>query len=245
MASPHDQSPSVIRLEWGLTGAQQVPADVAVVVDVLSFTTSTTIACARGATVWPCAWEDDRATALAAERDARLAVGRSQAMPGDISLSPTSIAAAEPLRRLVLPSPNGSTIAAALADHGTTVVAGCLRNRTAVGAWVRERVGEGMSVVVVPAGERWPDGSLRPAVEDLFGAGAILEVVGLESRSSPEALAAVAAFRAARFPWDLRTCSSGRELIGTGYGDDVELAAQVDVDDVVPVLVEGAFEAAR
>lgn len=97
MTSPYDQSPSVIRLEWGLTGAQQVPADVAVVVDVLSFTTSTTIACARGATVWPCAWKDDRATALAAEHDAVLAVGRSQAMPGDISLSPASIAAAEPL----------------------------------------------------------------------------------------------------------------------------------------------------
>ena len=124
MPSPLDQSPSPIRLEWGLTGALRVPADVAIVVDVLSFTTSVSIACDRGATVWPCPWRDDRAPRLAAAHQARLAVGRSVAGPGDVSLSPASVLAADPLERLVLPSPNGSTIAAALAARSTVAAAG-------------------------------------------------------------------------------------------------------------------------
>ena len=49
------------------------------------------------------------------------------------------------------------------------VVAASLRNAEAVGAWIGEQ--DYNSVAVVAAGERWPDGSLRPALEDLLGAG--------------------------------------------------------------------------
>ena len=41
----------------------------------------------------------------------------------------------------------------------------------AVARWLQARGG---TVAVVAAGERWPDGSLRPAAEDLWGAGAVL-----------------------------------------------------------------------
>ena len=84
--------------------------------------------------------------------------------------------------RLVLPSPNGSTVSARLAAAGATVVGVSLRNAAAAAAWVRARAGDG-PVAVVAAGERWYDGPLRPAAEDLWGAGAFIAALG-ETRGS-------------------------------------------------------------
>jgi 2-phosphosulfolactate phosphatase len=242
----HRQHHSRLRLEWGPVGAAALaPVDIAVVVDVLSFTTTVTVAVERGIEVLPFRWRDERAAAFAAERGAVLAGQRQDAWDtGGVSLSPASVAVAQGVRRLLLPSPNGSTISTLLADSGATVVAACLRNRSAVAAWLAPRVAEGATVSVIPAGERWPDGSLRPAVEDLWGAGSVLDAFG-PADLSPEAAAAVAAFRAAALwgalPGALAACSSGRELVARGFDDDVEIAAQVDSAEVVPVLRDGAF----
>jgi 2-phosphosulfolactate phosphatase len=99
----------------------------------------------------------------------------------------------------------------------------------------------GTRLGVVAAGERRPDGSLRPAVEDLVGAGAILHALG--GRPSPEARAAVAAFldAAADLPATLAGCVSGRELAARGHAADLRLAAERDVGRVVPVLSGDAF----
>ena len=93
--------------------------------------------------------------------------------------------------RVVLPSPNGSSISFGLADRGCAVVGACLRNRAAVARWLRARGG---TVAVVAAGERWPDDSLRPAAEDLWGAGAVLALLD-DDALSPEARLAADAFR--------------------------------------------------
>ena len=249
MDRQHRQHDYRVRLEWGPVGAEALaPVDIAVVVDVLSFTTTVTVAVERGIEVLPFLWKDERAAAFAAEQDAVLAVQRQDAAngPGGVSLSPVSLATADDVRRVVLPSPNGSTISTLLADSGAKVVAASLRNRRAVAAWLASHLGAGATVAVVPAGERWPDGSLRPAVEDLWGAGAVLDAMGPAELSelSPEAAAAVAAFRAADLPDALASCSSGRELVAAGFGGDVAMAAEVDVSGVVPVLVDGVFVAA-
>lgn len=229
-----------VRLEWGPTGAAAVAAPVTVVVDVLSFTTTLSVAVERGMTVYPFRWKDERATAYAEERDAVLARGRSERT--GVSLSPASVRAAEGVERLVLPSPNGSAISFGLAATGVTVVGAALRNATAVARWAHAR---GEDVAVVAAGERWPDGSLRPAVEDLWGAGAV--VAGLVDLGvtdlSPEARVAERAFRAARFPDDLVACTSGQELVGMGFPQDVAIAAEVDASTVVPVLGGEAYRA--
>src|SRR5689334_24723497 len=104
-----------VRFEWGPTGAASVAsADLAVVVDVLSFTTTLTVAVERGMTVLPFAWRDERAAAFAHEHDAVLATGRREAREAGVgvSLSPAAMATVEGVERVVLPSPNGSTIAA-------------------------------------------------------------------------------------------------------------------------------------
>ncbi len=245
----HDQSTYRLRLEWGPTGADAVPADVAVVVDVLSFTTTLTVAVERGIEVFPYRWKDARAAEHAMRHGATLAVGRFEALSrGDarhVSLSPASLAEVEGVQRLVLPSPNGSTIAFALADSGARVVGACLRNASAVARWLAPQVAAGASVVVVPAGERWHDDTLRPAVEDLWGAGAVLDALGRQLgesvEASPEARMAAAAWRGAVVPDDLLGCASGRELAVAGFAADVEIAAQHDVSEVVPVLRGESF----
>ena len=111
---------------------------------------------------------------------------RSQAY----SLSPKSLSALPAGATLVLPSPNGAALTAGLGSAGQ-VVAGCLRNATAVGACIADA---GSKIGVLAAGERWSvDGSLRPAFEGLVGAGAAIAAIGRADRS-PEAAAAAAAY---------------------------------------------------
>lgn len=241
------QSPWPVRMEWGPTGAEASPADAVVVVDVLSFSTTASVAVGRGVEVHPFRWRDERAAAYARSVDAVLAVGRRAAGPGEVSLSPASVLAAPDVRRLVLPSPNGATICARLAETGAEVWVGCLRNAAAVAGAVAPRLAAGGTVTVVAAGERWPDGSLRPAVEDLWGAGAVLSALvaaGVADQGlSPEAEAAASGFDAVagRLPERLHACASGRELAGIGFAADVDLAAESDAEAVAPVLRDGAL----
>jgi len=240
----HRQPSYRVRMDWGPTGAAAVAAagGVAVVVDVLSFTTTLSVAMDAGITVYPFGWKDERAEAYAAERDAVLARGRS--VRDGVSLSPATVRAASGVDRLVLPSPNGSAISFGLADSGATVVGASLRNATAV---ARSLAATDRPVAVVAAGERWPDGTLRPAVEDLWGAGAVLAaLVDLGATGlSPEARMAEAAYRAVadRVADELHACASGRELVDAGFATDVAIAAETDTSDVVPVLRGDAFVA--
>ncbi|GAB3246415.1 hypothetical protein GCM10027425_01770 [Alteromonas gracilis] len=242
-----------VRLDWGVAGALASAADVTVVVDVLSFSTSVTIAVGRGMDVLPYRWGRDDAARFALEHDAVLAVGRLEATtpgaPRAPSLSPAELLTCDVVRRLVLPSPNGSTIVTAVAQRASHVLLGCLRNASAVAAVLGREVEAGRSVAVVAAGERWPDDSLRPALEDHLGAGVILARLadlGHGRLLSPEARAALAVFEAhaVRLPETLRDCVGGRELAGKGFGADVEVAAVLDASSVVPHLVDGVLVAA-
>lgn len=241
MTTPQHAAPRV-DLEWGLTGArhQAEVADVVVVVDVLSFSTAVTVACERGVRVWPHPGGEP-AMMLARSIDAVLAGTRAHG--SGPSLSPASLVDLEQGTRLVLPSPNGSTISNALMQARGTVLLGCLRNARAVAAHCAEVLAEGggSRIAVVAAGERWGDGSLRPAYEDLVGAGAVIDrlaalVPGLVL--SPDADAAAVAFRHRR---DLADTPSGLELVERDFAADVEVASHVDASDAVPVLRDGSF----
>jgi 2-phosphosulfolactate phosphatase len=245
MNPAHRQLDHRVRFEWGPTGAAAIAegADVAVVVDVLSFTTTLCVAVERGITVLPYRWKDDRAASYAAEQDAALAVGRLEArsLPAAsrVSLSPAAMGRVSGVERVVLPSPNGSAITFGLADHGCAVVGACLCNRTAVARWLTAQPG---TVAVVAAGERWSDDTLRPCAEDLWGAGAVLALLPGDELS-PEARLSADAFRAVegRLADALHGCAGGRELADAGFAEDVDVAADLDVSEVVPLLGRHGF----
>ena len=166
-----------IRCEWGEWGVRSLlpTTDVFIIVDVLSFSTCVDIAVSRGATVWPYRWKDESARQFARAKGALLAGKR-----GDrYSLSPASLGELPADSQLVLPSPNGATLS--LATAGKPTLCGCLRNASAV---ARAALSLGKHIAVIPAGERWPDDSLRPCFEDWIGGGAIIE--HLPEPRSPE-----------------------------------------------------------
>ena len=233
-AAQGDFSP---RFHWGGVVAPTLTSanGVCVVVDVLRFTTAVEAAVTRGIVVYPYRWRDATAAAFADSVHALLADGSDEAGP---SLSPLSMDALAAGTSLVLPSPNGATCAVLASEAGAQVVAGCLRNAAAVGTWADEADGP---VTVIACGEKWPDGSLRPSVEDLLGAGAIL--AAMTGDPSPEARAAIAAYRdaAGNVPQILSRCASGRELSEKGGQADIEYAAALNVSTTVPVLTNGAF----
>jgi len=241
------QAPAGVRAEWGAHGAR-VFAELGlsvVVVDVLSFSTAVDVAVARGIEVVPCAPDDDAAD-LAARGGATLASPRGGSA---WSLSPAALAQAPLIQRLVLPSANGSALSAVAGKGGAKVIAACLRNAAAVADWLLWR---GLAcperpVGIVPAGERWPDGSLRPAVEDALGAGALAAALARRGASLSAEAASLAGLHSATpdIGTALRDCASGRELIAGHHAADVEIAAQPDASAVVPLLRGGAFSAAR
>jgi len=135
-----------------------------------------------------------------------------------------------------LPSPNGSTLS--LATGNTTTLCGCLRNAKKVAEYA---MATGKKIALVPAGEQWPDRSLRPCFEDLIGAGAIISY--LNGILSPESRAALSAFNGYKddLTEGLFKCSSGKELIERGFKNDIILAGEFNRSRSVPKLKNGEY----
>jgi 2-phosphosulfolactate phosphatase len=212
-------------------------SDAIIIVDVMSFSTCVSVVVDRGGIVYPYRWRDFSSAEFARARGAHVAGSRGSK---GYSLSPESLRSIAPGTSLVLPSPNGSTLT--LLSGDTPTYAGCLRNAKSV---AQAAGTHGRRIAVIPAGERWKDDhSLRPAYEDLVGAGAIIAC--LHGRRSPEAQMAVDAFTAARAELleRLTSCASGRELIEGGYERDIRMIADLDADECAPLLIAEAYRRA-
>ena len=149
---------------------------------------------------------------------------------------------------------NGAVIAERAGAAGAVVFAGCLRNASAVAAAalaVQQRRAQRTSIAVIAAGERTPpqpDGPVRFAVEDLLGAGAVIDALGALGidHTSPEAAAACESFRGLRQALRhlLTASGSGQELVARDRRDDVLHASDVDAAASAPRLRDGVFAAA-
>ena len=254
----YEQDAYDLRLEWGRDGVRALGRECAVlvVIDVLVFTTSVDIALGRGGRVLPLTWRDERAARAAREAGATLTPSGLTDIDGTRldadrtagwSLRPSSLVELPEGTFLGITSPNGATLCAAAAETGATVLAGCLRNASAVAA-AAYAMAAGRPIGIVPAGERWRDTEdkrLRPSLEEWLGAGAIAAAIPAAG-PSPEAELAAMTFRAAgeRVPALVAGSVSGRELIEAGLADDVALASDVDVSNVVPLLADGVLDRA-
>ena len=131
------QAPYRCRLDWGIAGTERAirRGDIIVIVDTLSFSTTTAHAVSRGAVIYPCSPDDD-AQALAREVGGEVAVQRAKVpQSGRYSLSPLTFSTVSNGEKIVLPSLNGS----ACSNRGKTgiqVFAGALVNATAVASAV-------------------------------------------------------------------------------------------------------------
>ncbi len=217
MSSPFDQSRYQVRLEWGDDGLARLAASDVVVVVDVLRFSSTVTT--------------------------RVAAGG--AVPLDAAAHAVSL--------------NGTAIsrAAAALDPAPIVLLGCLRNASAVAEAIADeqrRRGARTSIALIAGGELVPAEAgaaarttRRFAVEDLLGAGAIVDALGVRGidHTSPEAAAAGEAFRGLRAATRhlLAASGSGQELAERGAHDEVRAAAELDASTAVPVLREGVFVA--
>ncbi|PRW64531.1 2-phosphosulfolactate phosphatase [Actinopolyspora mortivallis] len=235
------QSGHAVRFDWGIDGLRRLGQECAVlvVVDVLSFATAVDMATGAGAHVLPLPQEDDRARQAAEAAGAVLAGPRGES---DHSLSPSTLSDVAEGTLIGLPSPNGARLCSVAAELGAIVFAGCLRNASTVAGAAGAAARNG-PVGVVAAGERRGEHTLRFAVEDVLGAGAVISALPPEVGSrSVEAETAARSYRnVSDLRGELRDCESGRELVEWGYGQDVELACLADVSAAAPRLRAGVF----
>jgi 2-phosphosulfolactate phosphatase len=226
----------VIYFEWGRNGLLSLAdkVDVLIIVDVLSFSTCVDIAVGRGALVYPFLFKDDRAVDYAVELNAELAGKRGESK---YSLSPESLLDIPDKTKLVLPSPNGSELSTLII--GKPIFTACLRNAKAV---ARQASSLSNTIGVIAAGERWNDNSIRFAIEDMLGAGAVISCFHDELSIEAQAAKLVFESNADTTESVLLGAVSGKELIDRGYRGDVSLAAKVNVSDTAPMLMNGAFQ---
>jgi 2-phosphosulfolactate phosphatase len=127
-----------IRFEWGLAGVKALAplSDVVIIVDVLSFSTCVDVVVGRGGMVFPYAGEAEGVDTYAQSVGA-LVASRKRQHGGAFSLSPSSLVNIPSGTRLVLPSPNGSTLSLA--------TEACPRWQAACAMPLRLRTGPGSS----------------------------------------------------------------------------------------------------
>lgn len=223
-----------VRFGWGPNGLRRLAphVDAVVIVDVLSFSTSVDIALGRGVTVFPYRWHNGTEHEFAATVNAEVADPTGEG----ISLRPASLVEAPAGMRLVLPSPNGSALTFGARDAGASrALVGCLRNSEAIA----RSLDDCDTVAVIAAGERWngTTGPLRPAVEDLLGAGRIIRALGRSSVSPEARITSVAAdIDDSELRVMVRECGSGREKRMRQRADDIDLAIDLDISAIVPTL---------
>ncbi|MGG3564805.1 2-phosphosulfolactate phosphatase [Neobacillus rhizosphaerae] len=243
-----DQSPYECRVEWGRRGAREAAerGDIIIIVDVLSFSSTVISALRKGAIIYPYPRTLD-GKKFAEKIGGEFILGRVEAARiGSPTLSPVSFSKDHTNKKYVLTSLNGANCTW-IASQVPSLLIGSLLNAESVAAAANHLQKQTRAnITVIPCGEQWEsskeyEDTLRPAIEDYLGAGAILSY--LEGKKSPEAELCMTSFLHSKdklndLIWD---CGSGRELRGRGYEADVNHCCRLNVYQTVPLLNKDHF----
>jgi len=214
------------------------PELYAVVIDVLRASTSIVVAFQNGCrSIIPVVNVDEAERARASYPEAILA-GEQDGLrvPGFcLGNSPREFTREAVAGRDVILTTSNGTRALRAVGGGRTVAIGAFQNRSAVGDWL---VARGADSLIVCSG---CEGGF--SLEDAVCAGAIVERAACVATR----LTLGDGARACQVLWEgfapdlprlLRETAWGDRLLAVGFGPDLELCAQVDVTNVVP-LMEG------
>ncbi|HSV14444.1 MAG TPA: 2-phosphosulfolactate phosphatase [Tepidisphaeraceae bacterium] len=227
-----------MRLDVALTPRDVEPGrlrDRAVVVfDVLRATTTMTAALAAGvAGIRVFESLDAAAAAANGFAEPRVLCGERQCLrpPGfDLGNSPGAFDARQHAGRTVFMSTTNGTRAIVAARSAKLLLAGALVNASAV---ANHLIPAGLDVTLLCAGT---DG--EPAMEDLLGAGAVIDAlavmrdVELQNDNARVALRMLRCCRGELRPM-LADAAGGRNVIAAGLEADIDFAARLDALDVV------------
>jgi 2-phosphosulfolactate phosphatase len=218
-----------------------------VVIDVIRASTTITIALHHGcAGIVPArTLREARAMALTIGDGALVAGERAAAKMAGAQLgnSPGEYARERIEGRIVVLTTTNGTRAFRAIEGARDVVACAFLNVSATARWLRRA---GADVLIVCAGRNG-----HFCFEDAVGGGMLIDRL---SRISDRPLELSDAARAAHLLYSanqgnllemLRGCEWGRDITRKGFGADLEVCAQVDLTDVVPVMREGRLVAER
>jgi 2-phosphosulfolactate phosphatase len=249
------KGPGSCHLDWAADGLRFALRDgrIAVIADILRFSTAVTTAVANGFIIYPVA---DQQEVVPLSRRVRGAAG-GRSGEARFSLSPFGYLGAAGLsdKKVVLWSPNGAACAS-LVKPGDLAYIGCLLNARALAVHLERvcrKTKRGVTLIAAGEQQAFSDGqrilydvqSARRvfAVEDYLGCGAILSYLRLPK--SPEAEVCEAAFRSSRRRL-LRLMLgsfSGLFLQQRGLERDVAWAAQLNKYAALPVIRGNRIEA--
>jgi 2-phosphosulfolactate phosphatase len=228
-------------------GRRSAAGRAAVVIDVIRASTTITIALHHGcAGIVPArTLREARAMALTIGDGALVAGERAAAKMAGAQLgnSPGEYARERIEGRIVVLTTTNGTRAFRAIEGAQDVVACAFLNVSATARWLRRA---GADVLIVCAGRNG-----HFCFEDAVGGGMLIDRL---SRISNRSLELSDAARAAHLLYSanqgnllevLRGCEWGRDITRKGFGADLEICAQVDLTDVVPVMREGRLVAER
>ena len=219
----------------------------AVVIDVIRASTTITIALHHGcAGIVPArSLREARAIALRLG-DATLLAGEraaSKVVGADLGNSPAEYERERVEGKIVVLTTTNGTRALRAIEGARAVIACAFLNVSAAARWLRRA---GPDVLIVCAGRNG-----HFCFEDAVGGGMLIDRL---LRLSDRSLQLSDAARAAHLLYTanggallemLRGSEWGRDITRKGFGADLEICAQVDLTDVVPVMREGRLVAER